>query len=118
MTRITNMTGDVVSEIVSPRVVMEWDPLTDDGYVIFNMARTVTVAGVHVARQDFPNQIVEKISDLLARTFTVVVGQDADGNDITQDIPAALVMATIKEAFAVLYEEVVTPNPPPEMAVS
>lgn len=105
MSRTSTSTGEMLEEIIAPKIQIDWNAVTNRGQVYFHMARLVSLDGVPVAQQDLPNMMVCSLEDLLPRTFTVVTGQDADGNPTTTDVPAMLVMATLKTAFAQLFDE-------------
>lgn len=107
MPRVTTASGDVLDEIISPRITMDWNAITNGGLVYFHMARLVSLDGVPVAQQDLPNILTVSIADLLTRTFTVPIGQNPDGTLITQDVPVTLVMAALKAGFAQLFDELV-----------
>lgn len=111
--RIITSTGEVVSEIVAARTELLWDAQTNDGRVTFYMEKITTLDGVVISRTP-AGTLQHGFNALMGRTWDVPI--DELGN--TTPVPTMLLMATIKEAFDILYNESVAPPveevPPPE----
>lgn len=114
MAVVNNETGAVKTEVVSPRIEIQWDSAKQSGMILFATSRLVSLNGDVVAQQDLNHLMIVPIAELLPRAFDVVVGQDAKGNDIKQSVPTALVMGYIKSAFDTLYDEKIVNWVPPQ----
>lgn len=113
--RIIEYPGGSTQEIVAPRVELFWDWRTNDGRVVFHMLSVLSAGGQPIAEVEH-GRLEHGFDALLGRTWQVPTGEiDTAGNPIRVAVPTALLMATIKEAFDVLYNERVAPGPaPPE----
>lgn len=116
MAVVSNETGDVKTEVVSPRIQIEWDSAKQQGQIIFATSRLVSLNGEVMAQQDLNHLMIVPVAELLPRSFDVVIGQDEAGKDIVHSVPTMLVMGYIKAAFDTLYEEKIVnyvPDPMP-----
>lgn len=107
--RIIEYPGGSTQEIVAPRVELFWDWRTNGGRVVFHMLRVLSSDGDTLAEVEH-GRLEHGFDALLGRTWQVPTGElDNEGNPVRVAVPTALLMATIKEAFDVLYNERVSP---------
>ncbi|WP_199097207.1 hypothetical protein [Dyella sp. ASV21] len=115
MAYIGTETGDLTTEIVAPKIEIQWDSVKQDGQILFYTQRLMSLNGVPVAAQDLNHLMIVPVKELLPRSFKVE-GQDAEGNYFAMDVPTTLMMGYIKACFDTLYEEKIVNYVPPTVA--
>lgn len=105
MPRVETTTGEVLNEIIAPRILTDWNAVTNGGDVHFYMARLISIDGLPVAQENLPNILIVSIQELLTRSFPIVIGQDEAGADIIEMIPVSKIFAAMKSGFATLFDE-------------
>lgn len=97
-----------VTEAIFPRIVIDWNPYTNDGMVTFMVDRMTTQSRVGepplILERGHVGTMSDTIGNLLAQDY-VVAGQS---------YPGALLMALIKAASDGVYERRTNPLPSPE----
>lgn len=103
--RIDTRAGEVVTEIVAPRMELIWNP-GDTGYVAFHMEKHTMLDGELVSRQP-AGRLEHSFSTIFGRTWQV---PDGEGGVI--EVPTILLMGAIKAAFDTLYNEAIAAGEP------
>ncbi len=86
-------------EAIAPRIVIDWNPYTNDGPVSFHYEKLTTQADGTVLERTFLGVLPAQISSLLAQSYTIthpVTGEETDE-------PGWKLMAMIKAATDVVY---------------
>jgi hypothetical protein len=97
---LTTENATVKRELVSPTTVINWDPLSNSGTLMFQMQEMIYVNDQFIKSAPV-NNISMTIQELVSRTYTVEVEPG-----VFVDVPGGLIMLAFKKAF----EETVTLN--------
>lgn len=93
MARIEETEEGVTTDIIAPKIVIDWNPILNDGPVFFHMERMVRGPEGQLLSMTHEAIMPKKISDILQRTITLNIG----GNDV--EFQGALLMGLIKQVF-------------------
>ena len=105
MAFIETDTGEIVTEVVSPRIEVHWDTEKQDGQIVFYTQRVVSMNGKVLAKQDLNQLVFVPIRELLPRSFDVVTGVNEEGIEQKISVPTSLMMGFIKSCFDTIYQE-------------
>lgn len=96
-----------VTEVIAGRIVIDWNPYTNDGNVTFYCDKMVSKV-----RQGEPPLVLERgyFGTMSARISDIVAGSYDVGG---VEVPGALLMGAIKAAFDATYIRETTPLPTP-----
>lgn len=97
--RIKRINNVVESEVLAPRTVINWDPTTDTGNVLFECAKYYREAGTgnYFGIPEPDGGMSISLAELMPKTFTIPT---PDGS---VEVPAVLLMASIKSLFNETY---------------
>ena len=112
MSLVETAEGTITTKRFAVRTEIQWDPATNGGGIIFYVEKFTYLDGVLLSRVA-DGYIRGDLAELMERTFVVPIGPET-----TMDVPAPLVMATMKKAYEDLYEEQNTILLPPSMSES
>lgn len=99
-------------EAIAPRIVMDWNPYTDDGPVTFHFERLTRQSDGTVVERTFLGVLPAKISELMKREYTVT--NPETGNQVQE--PGWKLMALVKAATDAVFEQSQAPAMPPAPA--
>lgn len=95
-----NTTFGTRVEAIAPRIVIDWNPYTNDGPVTFHYEKLTTKDDGTVLERTFLGVLPAQISALLAENYTIT---DPFTGEATEE-PGWKLMAMIKAATEVVYE--------------
>lgn len=96
---VTVENAQVTRELVSPRISIEWDYISNTGPINFYVEEVVSVDGVEVQKHP-AFTLTTSIQEMSGRNFDVPL---PDGT--TAAVPGLLVVAVFKQAFQELIAE-------------
>lgn len=110
MARIESITGAVEVEVLAPSLNMNWDPITNQGSVMFNTAKYMVVDGV--IRSDVP----AAAAGMFHLDLTPLMNNSSYGTGLVDPetqtslagITPAGIMTYIKAFFAAEYDKSLT----------
>jgi hypothetical protein len=97
-------------EAIAPRIVMDWNPYTNDGPVTFHFEKLTRQDDGTVVERTFLGVLPAKIGDLVQRDYTItnpVTGEQSQE-------PGWKLTAMIKAATDVVYEAATQPATQPD----
>lgn len=103
MSLITSRTGEVVTRIVAPRVELYWNPMTNEGRVVFHMEK-MTLMGDELLSTIPHGILIREATPILMREFPAEL-PDGQGGVMIVPVTAGLLMAGLKAVFEEIYEE-------------
>lgn len=106
MSLVETKQGTLVTKRLATRTDIQWDPATNGGTITFYMEKFSYLDGELMTRIPDGN-IRGDLTQLMERSFLVQTGPES-----TMDVPATLVMATMKAVYEQLYTEQNQPAPP------
>lgn len=95
-------------QAIASRIVIDWNPITNDGNVAFHYDRMVRKTDGTVLERGYLGQGAATIGDLIANDYVVV--HPVTGDEVV--VPGWQLMASIKAATDLVYEGAVVPAPP------
>lgn len=104
-----NTTFGTRVEAIAPRIVIDWNPYTNDGPVTFHYEKLTTQGDGTVLERTFLGVLPAQISTLLASTYTII--DPATGEELAE--PGWKLMAMIKAATDTVYEAATRPATQP-----
>lgn len=94
-----NTTFGTRVEAIAPRIVIDWNPYTNDGPVTFHFEKLTTQVDGTVLERTFLGVLPATISELLAKTYTIT--HPVTGEESLE--PGWKLMAMIKAATDAVY---------------
>lgn len=98
-------------EAIAPRIGIDWSPYTNDGPVTFHFEKITTQSDGTVLERTFLGVLPARISELLARDYTVK--HPVTGEETVE--PGWKLMAMIKAATDAVFEASAPPALPPPL---
>ncbi|WP_447786463.1 hypothetical protein [Stenotrophomonas bentonitica] len=86
-------------EAIAPRIVIDWNPYTNDGPVTFHYEKLTSQADGTVLERTFLGVLPAQISNLLASTYTII--DPTTEEELVE--PGWKLMAMIKAATDAVY---------------
>lgn len=94
-----NTTFGTRVEAIAPRIVIDWNPYTNDGPVTFHYEKLTTQGDGTVLERTFLGVLPAQISTLLAATYAII--DPTTGEELAE--PGWKLMAMIKAATDAVY---------------
>lgn len=104
-----NSTFGTRVEAIAPRIVIDWNPYTNDGPVTFHYEKLTTQDDGTVLERTFLGVLPAQISTLLAATYTIT--DPVTGEEMIE--AGWKLMAMIKAATDAVYHQAAAPVPTP-----
>lgn len=104
----SNPSLGTTEQAIASRIVIDWNPITNDGNVAFQYDRMVRKDDGTVLERGYLGQGAATIGDLIANDYVVV--HPVTGDEVV--VPGWQLMASIKAATDLVYEGAVVPAPP------
>ncbi len=114
-TRIENLGEGVDLESMCPALTMEWDPVTNSGTIVFQVAKYVVVRGE--IREDIAPSpdasLIVPLTEIMTRTYAEGLTDPVTGADLSGVTPMGI-MQYAKAAFDTIHNERYGSAPPEE----